>query len=326
MQDTVGHYRVLDRIGAGGIGEVYRARDTKQGRTVVVKAVAADIAADPGRREALLADARAAARLTHPNLATLYEIVEEDDRLFLVFDFAAGESLRTVVGGRPLNPRRAIDLAVQIADALADAHAEGIAHGDLKPDNVIVTPRGNAKILDFGLSRWTGGGAARAAAARLSAPASPAVVLGTIAYLSPEQVVGEPSDAPTDIFSLGVILFEMLTGRLPFAGTSLETMALHIAQVQPPAVTSVNPALPHEIDPIVARALSKSVAGRYESAAALAAELRSVAAILDVRATVAAEHAGPVTGASAPRRGMAWLIGIVLALAAAAAAWWWIRG
>lgn len=326
MRETIGHYRVLEQIGAGGIGDVYRARDTKQGRTVAIKAVSSDIAADDGRREAFLADARATARLTHPNLATLYEIVEEGTEIFLVFDFASGESLKAVVGGHPLNPRRAVDLAIQVADALADAHAEGIVHGDLKPDNIVVTPRGNAKLLDIGLSRWTRGGAAREAAARM-APAPPAMIHGTLPYLSPEQAVGERGDARTDIFSLGVILFEMLTGRLPFGGTSADEIALQIAQASPPPVTSLNPALPPEFDPIVSRALSKSLENRYESAAALAAELRGVAAILDVRATVAAEQAHPMPGTVRPRgRTATWLLLAVIVALIGGAAWWWLRG
>lgn len=326
MRETIGHYRVLEPIGEGGIGEVYRARDTKQGRTVAIKAATPATTGDAARRDAFLADARATARITHPNVATLYEIVEEDPDLFLVFDFASGESLTNVVGGRPLNPRRAVDLAVQIADALADAHAEGIVHGDLKPDNIIVTPRGNAKILDLGLSRWTRGGSVRAAAATLSAPVSKAAMLGTVAYLSPEQAVGERGDARTDIFSLGVILFEMLTGRLPFAGTTSAQMALQIAQAPAPAVTSQNPALPVELDPIVSRALSKSLENRYESAAALAAELRSVAAILDVRATVAAEQARPVPGATRPRgRTGPWLLLALVVVLLGGAVWWWLR-
>ena len=161
MIETLGPYKILDRIGAGGMGEVYRARDTRHGRTVAIKVLPASISGDAERRERFLRDARATAALSHPNIATLYEISEDQDQLFLVFDFVPGQTLKTVIGGHPLNPRRAIDLAAQIADALAEAHAAGIVHRDLKPDNIIVTPRGNAKLLDYGLAAWTTGGAER---------------------------------------------------------------------------------------------------------------------------------------------------------------------
>ena len=165
MVESLGDYKILDRIGAGGMGEVFRARDTRLGRTVAIKVIGPQIADDPGRRERFLEEARAAATLSHPNIAALYEIGEDQGQLFLVFEFVPGESLKTVIGGRPLNPRRAIDLAVQVADALADAQAGGIVHRDIKPASIMVTPKGNAKILDFGLSTWTAGGAEREHAA-----------------------------------------------------------------------------------------------------------------------------------------------------------------
>src|SRR5476651_6981 len=190
MFETLGHYKILDRIGAGGMGEVYRARDTRLGRTVAIKVMIADIAGDPDRRARFLQDARATAALSHPNIAALYEIGEDQDQLFPVFEYVPGETLKNVIAGRPLNPRRAIDLAVQLADALADAHAEGIVHRDIKSDNIIVTPKGNAKILDFGLAAWTAGGAEREQAATMIATTTE-MRLGTVAYMSPEQALGE---------------------------------------------------------------------------------------------------------------------------------------
>src|SRR5882724_736 len=204
MFETLGLYKILDRIGAGGLGEVYRARDTRLGRTVAIKVVSGAIAGDPDRRERLVRGARAATALSHPNIAALYEIGEDQDHLFLVFEYAPGETLKRTIAGRPLNPRRAIDLAVQIADALADAHAEGIVHRDIKPDTIIVTPKGNAKILDFGLATWTTGGAEREHAAHAATTEATAVgtLLGTVAYMSPEQALGEKVDHRTDVFSL----------------------------------------------------------------------------------------------------------------------------
>lgn len=188
MNDTLGPYRILEPMGSGGLGDVYRARDTRHGRTVAIKVIPPAIRDDPGRRERLLDDARAAAALSHPTIATLYEVGEDGDELFLVFDFLAGEPLTTVIGGRPLHPRRAVDLAAQMADAVADAHAAGVVHGDITPANVIVTPRGTAKMLDCGLAAWTHGGRRRAA-----------------------------TSEHDDVAALGALVFEMLTGHAPSA-------------------------------------------------------------------------------------------------------------
>jgi serine/threonine protein kinase len=321
MIESLSHYKILERVGAGAMGELYRARDTQLGRTVALRVVAADIAADPDRRERFLRDARAATALSHPNIATLYEIGEDQGQLFLVCEFARGDALKTVIAGHPVKPRRAIDLAVQIADALADAHARDIVHGDIKPDNIIVTTKGNAKILDFGLAAWTAGGAARRQAAAL-APGSPDVPLGTLAYLSPEQALGERGDPRTDVFSLGVVLFEMLTGKLPFTAPTSSALTLQIVQANAPAPSTLIGSLPPELDPILAKALAKSLEHRYETAVTFAAELRSVAAVLDVRSE-ASEAAGEVVAPGPPRRassrsGMLLLLFVLAALMAVA--------
>ena len=317
MFETLGQYKVLDRIGAGGMGEIYRGRDTRLGRTVAIKVVKLEIAGDPERRERFLHDARAAMVLSHPSIATLYEIGEDQGELFLAFEFVPGETLHAAVGGRPMNSKRAIDFAVQLADALADAHAAGVVHGDLKPDNVIITPKGRAKILDFGFAPWTNGGAARARAAAEATTAAGSAV-ETMAYLSPEQALGEHGDHRTDIFSLGVMLFEMLTGRAPFAG---EALPLRIVQAATPAPSSIHATVPPELDGIVQKALAKSLEQRYESTATFAAELRSVAAILDERATAAEIYAS--APARRPRSGVRWglVVFLLLMLALAAGAW-----
>lgn len=245
MLESLGHYKILDRIGADGIGDIYRARDTRHGRTVAIKVLSPEIARNPDRREHLVADARAATALSHPNIAVLYEVGEEKDLTYLVCEYVPGEPLTTLVSNRSLNPRRSIDFATQLADALADAHAEGIVHRNLKSSTVTVTPKEKVKILDFGLSAWLKRGVASA----------------------PPPV--EDADFRTDIQGLGTILFEMLTGKQPPAASPRPSVA--------------NAAVPRELDAIVAKALSKSADGSYESAATLAAELRSVAAILDVR-------------------------------------------
>lgn len=245
MLESLGHYKILDRIGADGIGDVYRARDTKLGRTVAIKVLSPEIAKNAGRRERFVADARAATVLSHPNIAVLYEVGEEKDLTYLVCEFVPGEPLTTIISNRSLNPRRAVDFATQLADALADAHAEGIVHRNFKSSAVTVTPKDKVKILDFGLSAWLKRG---------SAPVPPA---------------DDDTDFRADIAALGTIVFEMLTGKQPPVSAA------------PPS--SMNAAVPRELDPIVVKALARSGDGRYESAATLAAELRSVAAILDVR-------------------------------------------
>jgi serine/threonine-protein kinase len=303
MIESVGQFRILEPMPPGPLGDVYRARDTRFGRTVAVTLVADRIVSTPERREQFLQDARAAAAVSHPNIATLYEVGEEDGRVYLVYEFMQGQKLKTVIGGTPLNPRRAIDLASQIADALADAHAADVVHGSITSDTVFVTPKGNAKIADFGLAWWaTASGRARRAGGAGEAGGS-----GEAGW------AGKP-DHRADLFALGVILFEMLTGRSPVPGAGVPS--------------AVNPLLPREVDPIVGKALGKS--GGYESAATLAAELRAMGAALDARkeATVAAPPAAVVVRAarsspraSAPR----WLRAAVLLGALAAIAWWYFR-
>lgn len=300
MIESLGHYKVLEHIGAGRMGDVYRARDTRHGRTVAIRVVPDAIARNPERRARLLDDARAAASLSHPNLVTLYEVGEDGERLFLVFDFVPGETLAAAMGGRPLHPRRAIDLAIQISDGLADAHAAGIVHRDIRPDTVIVTPKGAAKILDVGLASWTTGGT--------STGAGP--------YVSPEQIRGERVDEGADIFSVGAVLFEMLTGRPPVGAAIRAGAAARIA----PVPSSITKSLAPEIDAVVAKALAGSGDGRYQSAATLAADLRSLAAMLDARSEAADRAPVPVR-VRAPRRSRAgWILAVVIA-ALAAAAW-----
>jgi eukaryotic-like serine/threonine-protein kinase len=321
MFETLGLYKILEPIGAGGIGELFRARDTRLGRTVAIRVVDPSIAADPVKRARFLEDAHAAESLSHPNIAALFEVSEDQGALFLVFEFVPGETLKSAIAGRPMNPRRAIDLAVQIADALAEAHALGVVHRDIRPGNILVTPKGNAKVLDFGLAAWTRGGAEREQAATLVAGGT-GTTMSTAPYLSPEQVLGEALDQRTDVFSLAIVLFEMATGSLPFAGTTPDAVALRIAQAVPPLPSSLNAELPAELDAILAKALSKSPTLRYEAAATLAAELRSVGAILDVRSDVS-EAAAAAVVVGPPRSSRVWVV--LLVLAAIGAAGWLMR-
>ena len=276
MIETLGHYRILEAIGRGRIGDLYRARDTRLGRTVAIRVLAPAIAGDPEQRERFLADARASAKVSHPNIAALYEVAEDAGVPYLACEFVTGQTLKSLVGGRPLNPRRAIDFAIQMTDALADGYASGLVHGGLHPDGVIITPKGNAKILDFGLVAWTSGGMA-----------------------GPDT----PVDHQTDILSLGLILFEMLIGKAP---STVRTLS------------AINPDLPRELDPIVLKASARNKSNRYESAAALSAELRAVAAILDARS----EASQPLAIVPAKRTPWRWSIGWLIAILAIGAIGW----
>jgi serine/threonine protein kinase len=320
MLESVAHYRILDRIGSGGVGDLYRARDTRHGRTAALRIVRPELLADAERRARFVEDARKTATLSHPSIATVFETGEEDGRLFIASEYVPGQTLRGAIGGHAINPRRALAFAAQIADALAEAHFAGIVHGDLKPDNVIVTPKGNAKVLDLGLAAWTAGGAARARAggATTTTALQDGLVARTAPYMSPEQALGETVDHRTDIFSLGVVLFEMLTGRVPFLASSA-TEATHEAvhgPLTPP--TALNRSLPPEIDAIVERMLAKKPADRYESAATVAAELRTVGAMLDARG---AAQPVPTPRAATRSSRAAWIVALAALAAIAALVW-----
>lgn len=318
----VAHYNLLERIGEGALGEVYRARDTKFGRTVALKLITAGALEGPARA-AFLDDARTAATLSHPNIATLFDVGEYDEGCYLAYEFAQGATLRQEIAGHRVNPRRVVELAVQIADALADGHAQGIIHTDIRPDTVFITPKGNAKVIEFGMARWTRGGALRRRAAarpdRLG-PEAQAVV----AYMSPEQALGGLVDARSDVFSLGVITYEMLAGSNPFAGTRPSDTIVTIIAGQPAPPSSVNPDVTPEFDALVTRALAKDIEHRQQSAASFSAELRSIGAMLDVRTGDSPAPGGLLRIDEDPGTGKWWALGIAGALAIAAGAWWFL--
>jgi len=328
MRETIGQYKILDRVGIGGIGEVFRARDTRAGRTVAIKMVDPPLTRDPERKERFLHVVQAVEALSHPNIATLYEFGEDQGQQYLAFEYVPGETLKAHIGGRPLNPRRALDLAIQLADALAEVHGMSLIHGDIKPDNVIVTPKGNAKLLDCGLAEWTAGGAARDRTARApvsSEPLAGATFVRTVPYMSPEQIRGESVDYRSDIFSLGAMIFEMLTGKPPYAAATPTAVARQIAEAPAPAPTALNPGLPREVDAIVGRCLAPKLDDRYESAATLAAELRSLGAILDVRSGTS-EPPAMVEGEPERRSTVGWALAVAVLALAAAIVWLAMRG
>jgi len=322
---SIAHYNLLDRIGEGGIGEVFRARDTKVGRTVALKVVAPEIAADARRLPKLLQDAHAAAALSHPNIATLFDVGEADGVYYLAYEFAVGRTLRDESGGASMPARRAVDLAVQMADAVATAHAHGIVHGDLRPDTVIVTAKGSAKVLDFGFSRWSKSAILRARSAR--APEGLAAEgLSVAAYMSPEQARGSAGDARSDVFTLGTLTYEMLTGRSPFAAPTVAETVANVIRAAVPPVSAMNPSAPKDLDSIVARAMTANPDDRQQSAASFAAELRSVGAVLDVRGGEAVHAPDLLPLDDTPDRNASLLLtsALVGAAAVAAAVWWWL--
>jgi serine/threonine-protein kinase len=294
MPEAIGHFKILEPLGGGGLGDVYRARDTRLGRTVALKVIPPSISQDPARLDALHDAAVRLTQLSHPNIAMLFEGGQDGDYRYLVFEYVQGEPLASLINGRPVNVRRALEFAINLADALADAHAAGFVHGDIRPETVMITPKDRAKFMNFGLSQFTAGGAARATAAA--------------AYVSPEELAGQPAESRSDIYSLGAVLFEMLTGRKRARGVVL---------------SNLNPNIPAELEQIVARMLAANIDTRAQSAAAVAAELRSIAAILDTRTE--AEEAAAFAAAGRPaereRRGAMIVLLILLALAGALAVW-----
>jgi serine/threonine protein kinase len=319
---TLGAYEIVAPIGAGGMGEVYRARDTRLNRVVALKTLSPSFRADVDRRARFEREAKAIAALNHPGIVTIHSIEEADGTPFLTMELVEGRTLAALLPrhGWPID--RLLAIAVPLADAVAAAHARAITHRDLKPANVIVTPENRVKVLDFGLAKLRLDGDSRTIANQPTALATAeGHILGTVAYMSPEQAEGRAIDERSDLFSLGVILYEMATGERPFTGDTPVSILSSIIKDTPPAVHDVRPDLPGALTRIVRRALVKDVDHRYQSAKDLRNDLEELKQDLDSGAL----KPGPnVAGATKPRRSRAWITGVgVFALAAIALLLWW---
>jgi eukaryotic-like serine/threonine-protein kinase len=321
----VGHYRILDRLGGGGMGVVYRAEDTRLGRHVALKFLPPELAANPEALERFEREARLASSLNHPHICTIHDVGEHVGQRFIVMELLDGHTLKEEVRRGPMPFERILDLGLEISDALDAAHASGIVHRDIKPANIFVTRRGQAKVLDFGLAKLTGSKAAVPAAAPYAEEDVTRVVedrvttlgttLGTIAYMSPEQARGSDIDGRSDLFSLGVVLYEMSTGTLPFSARNTVALFEELLTRNPPPPSTVKGGLPAGFDHIVAKALEKDRDVRYQTAADLASDLKRLKRSSSGSVAAAAAAERPRTAAS---RGLDWRVlttiaGVILA-------------
>lgn len=275
---TISHYEIIDTLGRGGMGVVYKAMDTRLRRPVAIKMLPTEFASDEIRKKRLIAEARAASALSHPNICTVYEIGEEEGNLFLVIEYLKGHTLAKEIAGRPVDLHRALEFAIQIVQALEKAHQHNVIHRDIKPSNIFLTEDGLVKLLDFGLARVVKelepDMLTRAStAARLTAAGN---IAGTVNYMSPEQISGADVDARSDIFSCGVVLYEMLTGKMPFQGTTLFEVASSILRDQPTPVTQLNPNTSPAFEGIIEKCIVKNRDQRYRSMAELLADLKKL--------------------------------------------------
>ncbi len=305
---TIGHYQIISLVGKGGMGEVYRARDTKLDRVVALKILPEEMSGDGERMRRFVREAKAASALNHPNVAHIYEIGEAGGVNFIAMEYVEGQTLAARINGQPLEINEIIEIGSQIADALDEAHGKGITHRDIKPANVMLNERGQVKVLDFGLAKMAQP-AAQAAVSEIStmAKTAPGVVMGTVPYMSPEQALGREVDHRSDIFSLGAALYEMATGRLPFFGANTSETLDHILHSQPETMARFNHDVPAELERIVRKCLEKEQERRYQSARELLVDLKNLKRDSAATAPPAVKAAG-FASRFKPRRRSAFIV------------------